>query len=276
VATIFDAADYAPSDRLPAFEAILASTSCPTAVRAERDLIGDRLDGWQVGESGYLIRSLTGGQRQMRTNRHVRLSAPERVSLAVNLRGRSVGSNRGTTMVDNQRVRLIDLTNPHENLFDGPALSHAFEIGVESLHVRIDDLRAAQTRLTASPVHDLVVAHLQMLPKVLDAQAGTSPPAATATVQLLRALVGSVVSDDKTRRESLHETQLARVDAYITQHLHEPDLTPARVAAAQFISLRQLYKLFAARSDTPARWIIKQRLAVGGCPINGGSDLGIC
>ncbi|MGY1987876.1 helix-turn-helix domain-containing protein [Blastococcus sp. SYSU DS0669] len=53
----------------------------------------------------------------------------------------------------------------------------------------------------------------------------------------------------------------ARVSAYVRQHLSDPDLSPARMAAAGFVSLRSLYALFAARDDTPARYVRRLRLA---------------
>lgn len=53
---------------------------------------------------------------------------------------------------------------------------------------------------------------------------------------------------------------LARIDAYIAEHLADPDLGPAAVAAAHFISTRQLHRLFAARGDTVTRSIRRQRL----------------
>lgn len=52
----------------------------------------------------------------------------------------------------------------------------------------------------------------------------------------------------------------ARVSAYVRRHLRDPDLSPARMAAAGFVSLRSLYALFAARDDTPTRYVRRLRL----------------
>ena len=52
-----------------------------------------------------------------------------------------------------------------------------------------------------------------------------------------------------------------RVSDHVRRHLRDPDLSPARMAAAGFVSLRSLYALFAAREDTPSRYVRRLRLA---------------
>ncbi|WP_127817644.1 helix-turn-helix domain-containing protein [Microbacterium sp. CPCC 204701] len=51
-----------------------------------------------------------------------------------------------------------------------------------------------------------------------------------------------------------------RVDAYIRHHLHDPDLSPAKIAAANAISVRKLYRLYEHRSLGLKASIIEQRL----------------
>jgi AraC-like DNA-binding protein len=53
---------------------------------------------------------------------------------------------------------------------------------------------------------------------------------------------------------------LLRINAFIEEQLGDPDLTPARIAAAHHISLRQLYKLFASDGRTVAAWVRRRRL----------------
>jgi AraC-like DNA-binding protein len=54
--------------------------------------------------------------------------------------------------------------------------------------------------------------------------------------------------------------QLARVDAYIAEHLADPELSPTSVAAALFMSTRQLHRLFATRGETVTHFIRRRRL----------------
>jgi AraC-like DNA-binding protein len=51
-----------------------------------------------------------------------------------------------------------------------------------------------------------------------------------------------------------------RVSAYVHRHLRDPGLDPERIAAAAYLSPRSLYAQFAARDDTPARYVRRLRL----------------
>jgi AraC-like DNA-binding protein len=53
---------------------------------------------------------------------------------------------------------------------------------------------------------------------------------------------------------------LRRIDAWIVEHLADPDLGPATVAAAHFVSTRHLHRLFADRGGTVAQQIQRARL----------------
>ncbi|CAN7657575.1 helix-turn-helix domain-containing protein [Caballeronia sp. LjRoot34] len=55
-------------------------------------------------------------------------------------------------------------------------------------------------------------------------------------------------------------TMLRRVQDYILQHLHEDNLTPARIAEANRISLRYLHMLFQRGDATVSGWILDRRL----------------
>jgi AraC-like DNA-binding protein len=53
---------------------------------------------------------------------------------------------------------------------------------------------------------------------------------------------------------------LARVHAFIDQHLGDPDLSPATIAAAHHLSVRALHALYQAENETVAASIRRQRL----------------
>jgi AraC-like DNA-binding protein len=58
------------------------------------------------------------------------------------------------------------------------------------------------------------------------------------------------------RRRVLQE----RLHAFIQQHLGDPDLSPATIAAAHHISVRLLHKVFQEQGETVAGWIRARRL----------------
>ncbi|MGY1636386.1 helix-turn-helix domain-containing protein [Geodermatophilus sp. SYSU D00742] len=53
---------------------------------------------------------------------------------------------------------------------------------------------------------------------------------------------------------------LAAVRAHVEEHLADPGLDPRSIAAAHFVSVRQLHRLFAGEEDTVARYVRRRRL----------------
>ncbi len=53
---------------------------------------------------------------------------------------------------------------------------------------------------------------------------------------------------------------LARLTEFIAEHLHDPDLSPRRVASAHHMSVRHLQYLFQHDNRTVGRYILEQRL----------------
>lgn len=70
---------------------------------------------------------------------------------------------------------------------------------------------------------------------------------------MLRTEAGAVVRPDQ-------ELLLHRIRSYVDAHLDDPDLGPAQIAAAHYISLRQLHSLFERTGSSVARWIRTRRI----------------
>ena len=71
-------------------------------------------------------------------------------------------------------------------------------------------------------------------------------------------------SSARTRERGtyLHaDVLLPQVTTYVYRHLGDPDLTPARIAAAHFISIRSLHRLWESRGVSISGWIREVRLA---------------
>jgi AraC-like DNA-binding protein len=72
-----------------------------------------------------------------------------------------------------------------------------------------------------------------------------------------------------------HALLLLRIRAFIEQHLGDADVAPGAVAAAHYISVRYLYRLFEAQGTTVSAWIRHRRLerchadlALGSTPVS--------
>lgn len=88
----------------------------------------------------------------------------------------------------------------------------------------------------------------------------SGPEVARPTVELIRAAVAAQFPDDRLAREPVHETLHHRIMAYLELHLAEHDLTPARIAAAHHISVRQLYAVLSRAGVSLGDWIRTRRL----------------
>ncbi|WP_310726709.1 helix-turn-helix domain-containing protein [Streptomyces sp. N2A] len=87
------------------------------------------------------------------------------------------------------------------------------------------------------------------------------PTLTSVTVDLLASMLGHCLDTEtaltpESRRRALH----LQIRDFTHQHLSDPALSPATLAAAHQISLRYLHQLFAAEGTTPAAWIRRSRL----------------
>ena len=75
-------------------------------------------------------------------------------------------------------------------------------------------------------------------------------------------LVTTVATEHVRPSEPAHRADVLgqRIDDYIFDHLSDPGLSPAEIAAAHFISTRHLHRLFAGRGTTVSQQIRQRRL----------------
>ncbi|TDC36315.1 helix-turn-helix domain-containing protein, partial [Actinomadura sp. KC345] len=77
---------------------------------------------------------------------------------------------------------------------------------------------------------------------------------------LTTALANAVDADSALAPHARQRALMAQIHAFIAEHLGDPHLTPAAVAAAHHISMRYLHKLFHHEGRTVAGWIRERRL----------------
>ncbi|GAA1605837.1 hypothetical protein GCM10009789_69880 [Kribbella sancticallisti] len=232
MAVILDTTGLPPQDRAEAFYAAMMSASVPSRVEHE-DRHGNvhaRMDFWQLGAPD-LFRNEGSGIRLVRTTRHMRLGAPDRLALAVQVLGTGAFDQAGRAQtVRAGELMLVDLTAPYQFAWSGNGASLAFQIDYSDLGLSVETVRAAAGRLRSSPVYELVLHHLSGLPPVSDALQGarSAPMLGTATTHLVRALLASAADDDTHQRPAMTDVLFTRITWYVRHHLADPDLTPAQ------------------------------------------------
>jgi AraC-like DNA-binding protein len=82
-----------------------------------------------------------------------------------------------------------------------------------------------------------------------------------AVVDLLSvALAAQLNRDASVPPDTLQRARLVQIHGFIEQRLGDIDLSPATVAAANYISVRYLHRLFETQETTVAAWIRRRRL----------------
>lgn len=81
-----------------------------------------------------------------------------------------------------------------------------------------------------------------------------------ASVALMQALIVSAAEDAARLRDAMHISLSVRVQTYVHHHLRDPDLSPAKIAAANGLSVRALYGLYETLGTSLEQSIIQQRL----------------
>lgn len=99
-----------------------------------------------------------------------------------------------------------------------------------------------------------------------------SPSAASWAAASMLDLLASLIDLHEGRQpQSSTQALYMRACAYMEQHLHDAELTVARVAQVERVSMRTLARAFAAQGTTPARHLWQKRLEASYREIAGGA-----
>jgi len=111
-----------------------------------------------------------------------------------------------------------------------------------------------------SLVRDYAVWLLQHRPAMPDALATQM---SDQLLDLLAALLASEADGQGEAALPAAQKMRRRIQAYLNEHLFDPDITPARVAEAFGISVTYLYQIFRPGGVPLGRWIVSNRLQRG-------------
>ncbi|MYR59572.1 helix-turn-helix domain-containing protein [Streptomyces sp. SID625] len=217
--------------------------------------------------------------RVRRTERMIRRCDDELYHLTMLTAGHgtvaSVGPG-GTQRFTPGHFHLVTSSQPYDSWFAGTPGTGGAPPRAEGIGI---DLPASSL-----PIPPHRVRHL--LGRVLSGQQGTGAVLAAFLLTLDRQLpalrpaeatrLGAVAVDllsaclareldaeDALPEETRHRAMLHDVRAFVRRHLHDPGLTPSKVAAAHHVSVSYLHRLFTRGSQgtTLAAYIRRQRLA---------------
>jgi AraC-like DNA-binding protein len=254
-----------PAQRALAMEEFVSGESLPMRVDCSRPLEHMRswAAAWDLG--GLQVLQAGGaGIRVTRAKREVDRTPEPTITVSFFAQGVPTGTRGGSAYACRpDDLMLLDLTEPFEMAWQDGFEGFSWQIPQAELGVTADVAHRAVRSPRASPVYDLVRRHIARasaaLPALQDNPAGQALRG--VTVDLIRALVVSAGAGAAEAAEVLQETLPVRVERWILEHLGEPSLSAERIAAAHFLSVRQLYYVWATRNgETLSEWIMSQRL----------------
>ena len=158
---------------------------------------------------------------------------------------------------------LCDSTRQYEIVF--PAANRMLVLGIPDAklrrHIACPESLVAIPMQASSGVCGLLSRFLRHF-WVECTEALDEATAGRVTVAILD-LLGAAYADigrAQPHRLSLATAHRIRIINYIEAHLHDPDLTPTRIAEACKMTPRYLHHLFSERDETVARYIVRRRL----------------
>ncbi|WP_182526506.1 helix-turn-helix domain-containing protein [Nocardioides dongkuii] len=221
-----------------------------------------RMDLWQLGATA-LVSAACSGHTQARTQRRPARDDEPIVVVGVQSTGTGAQVQDGVaTPLSPGGVYGMVLSGSYRHVSVGRTRTANLLVRAGDLDLPLQLLARARPRLASSPLRDVLAAHVRSLVAAADDLAATSSMDAVepATLALTRAFLASASGSEAHVQEALAETLVARVRAYVLQHLADRNLSPATIAVAHHVSERQLYKACAAEQLRLEPWIIGRRL----------------
>jgi AraC-like DNA-binding protein len=261
--TVLDTRAVPPAERRDYWSAGIAERFFPMHVESVgAPSFEARMAAGQIGPVG--VRSLQGlAHRVARTQRMISTADPECILLYLMTRGKiHIEQDDRSCALRPGELACQDSSRP--STFEG---REGFEVLVFSIPkwfigspaegiarrsaTRVD---SGQGRL-AGPATPFL-AHLART----TTNGGLSSPDGEGAAHMLLPLLNSMysgqeISDPRSGPEAL----LARIQRYVLDHLHDPELGPERIAQAHYVSARYVHKLFAASGTGVSAWIRERR-----------------
>jgi AraC-like DNA-binding protein len=257
--------DVPPHERHEAWRRVVCDTLGPLDMRSDPDtpLSGEisvgQLGAVRVGK----VRTET-PHSVHRTPGLIRRDSPENYRMVLGMAGthRLVQDGR-VALLRAGELAIYDFGRPYELDYRSAVQLAVFTFPRALLPFGAEDVGA----LTATPISGghgtgaILPALLGRIAADLDSfPAASAARLSTVVLDVITAVLAERLDGGLVAPESQGRALLLRIHAFIEQHLADPDLSPAVIAAAHHVSVRYLHRLFALDNVTVAGWIRQRRL----------------
>ncbi|WP_328625455.1 helix-turn-helix domain-containing protein [Streptomyces sp. NBC_00353] len=264
MSTALSTSQLSSSDRVECWHEAVSRTFIPLDVNLlEKEPSPGMIVSNQLGVLG-VSRVQAGPQMVTRSKRLIARDGQRFLILSLQGRGTAIKEQDGRESVIKPReFSISDSSRLFRKKLQSEFCFTSFHFPREELHVRDEDLRALTATAFSSDTGSaaLVATYFErMAREAAGFDAAVGRQFAATGLDLLALLIDERRGRFTSQAPELAAATLVRVKDHIMRNLSDPDLSPSTIAAAHFMSVRYLHKLFELEGATVGGWIRMQRL----------------
>ncbi|MEV4254796.1 helix-turn-helix domain-containing protein [Spirillospora sp. NPDC049652] len=266
MAVLIRAGDVPAAERVDVWLSIVSETLGPLDVRMDRDApLRGQIEAVQLGPLGVGRIQTSTPHSVHRTPGLIRRDDPDHYRVVLAVSGTVLlGQDGRTARLRAGDLAVYDFSRPYELVYDSAVQLAVFSFARPMLTVPADTVRGL-TAVPVAPDDGAAALAAPLLRRVAeDAESHRTASSArlpTVVTDLLDMILAERSAQVRTLApETRERVLLRRVHAFVEQHLGDPGLGPATIAAAHHVSLRYLHRLFESQDTTVAAWIRHRRL----------------
>ncbi|MFD7282121.1 helix-turn-helix domain-containing protein [Streptomyces sp. NPDC059862] len=252
------------ADRIERWHEAVSQTFIPLDVKTlEEDPSPGRIVTYQWGAT-QVSNVQAGSQEVTRSKRLIARDGKEFIILTLQRRGSAVKEQDGRQcLIQPGDFSISDSSRVFRKKVQGEFCFTSFQFPRKELRVRDEDLQALTARAFSGHGGSAALVANYFASMAREA-AGFDDFVGRQVVATGLDLLALFINERNGRfRPQAPDTgaaMMVRVKDHILRNLSNPDLSPTAIAAAHFISVRYLHKLFQLEGTTVGEWIRMQRL----------------
>lgn len=263
---VFDSTVLPEAERAAAWEDVTARALRPTRFRSlDPSTFAMRLRTMNLG-AAQLTQMSFGSLESERTPRLIRQADPELFQIALVRHGlQGIEQKRNYARLRAGDMVLYESSRPFRTHSDaiggglGEILVLQFPRGMLRLPSLATDRLLAQ-RLPADGPNRILARFLVALADDYSRlQRPETEGFGSAAIELATTTL-AICSGRETAGQASENVLMLRLKDFINTHLHDPDLTPATIAAAHSVSLRTLHRVFQRHALTVSTYVRERRI----------------
>lgn len=234
---------------------------CSEPIRAQP--FEGTVSGAQLGQVG-VMEVAASAHVVRRTEELVAAGDAPRFKINLQLAGHGLLLQGGReTVLRPGELAIYDTQRPYTMLFDGDFRTLVLMFPQHQLGLPVGDVAelTAVAFGSGNPLGRAVTPFLAQLAQMLPQLAGpVGRRLAANAVDIAGSMLASEIHERNALGDGARLRQVLAIQDYIEDHIPDPELSPGSVAAAHYMSLRSLHKLFGETGHTVAELIRTRRL----------------